>query len=114
MLKACLNGGRSREEDPAVPITPEAIAADAARCAALGAGAVHVHPRDQAGRESLADHAISATVAAIRSAVPGLPVGVSTGDWIEPRPQARIDAIRSWSVWVNGVLAPLTITSPRS
>jgi uncharacterized protein (DUF849 family) len=98
VLKACLNGSRTRDEHPAVPITPEAIAVDAARCAALGVAAVHIHPRDGSGNESLADDWVAAALTAIRSAVPGLPVGISTGAWIEQRPQARTAAVRSWAV----------------
>jgi uncharacterized protein (DUF849 family) len=98
VLKVCLNGGRAPEEHPAVPVTPEAVAADAARCAALGAGAAHVHPRDGAGRETLDAGAVAATLNALRAAAPALPIGVSTGAWIEPRAAARIAAIRSWTV----------------
>ncbi|MEH0830470.1 MULTISPECIES: 3-keto-5-aminohexanoate cleavage protein [unclassified Micromonospora] len=98
MLKACLNGGRGRDEHPAVPVTPAELAADAARCADLGVAAVHVHPRDAAGVESLAPAAISDALAAIRAARPGLPVGVSTGAWIEPDPAARVAAVRAWTV----------------
>ncbi|NBE82046.1 3-keto-5-aminohexanoate cleavage protein [Micromonospora rubida] len=98
MLKACLNGGRSRAEHPAVPVTPAELAADAARCAALGVAAVHVHPRDAAGAESLDPVAVDAAVAALRAACPGLPVGVSTGAWIEAEPAARVAAVRAWRV----------------
>ena len=79
MLKACLNGGRGREAHPAVPLTPAELAADAVRCAALGVAAVHVHPRDEAGVESLRPAVIADALTAIRAARPGLPVGVSTG-----------------------------------
>jgi uncharacterized protein (DUF849 family) len=37
-------------------------------------------------------------VEAVRAACPGLPVGVSTGAWIEPDPVRRLDLIRSWSL----------------
>ncbi|MEV4464544.1 3-keto-5-aminohexanoate cleavage protein [Micromonospora echinofusca] len=97
MLKACLNGARTRAEHPAVPITPAELAADAARCAGLGADAVHVHPRDADGRESLHPSVIAAALEAIRAARPGLPVGVSTGAWIEPEPAARVAAVRAWT-----------------
>lgn len=96
MLKVCLNGGRTREDHPAVPVTPAAVAADAARCVALGATAAHIHPRDDDGRESIAPSAIAATLIALRAAVPDLPVGVSTGAWIERQSAARIAAIWSW------------------
>ncbi|MFF5179191.1 3-keto-5-aminohexanoate cleavage protein [Micromonospora sp. NPDC000316] len=98
MLKACLNGGRGSAEHPAVPIAPAELAADAARCAALGVAAVHVHPRDSAGIESLHPDAIAEALAAIRTTRPGLPVGVSTGAWIEPDPAARVAAVRAWQV----------------
>ncbi|MEU8170360.1 3-keto-5-aminohexanoate cleavage protein [Micromonospora sp. NPDC049004] len=98
MVKACLNGQRSRAAHPAVPVTPAELAADAARCAALGVAAVHVHPRNAAGVESLHPTVIADALTAIRAARPGLPVGVSTGAWIEPDPAARVAAVRSWSV----------------
>ncbi|MEH1101682.1 3-keto-5-aminohexanoate cleavage protein [Micromonospora sp. CPCC 205561] len=97
MLKACLNGSRGRDEHPAVPVTPAELAADAVRCARLGVGAVHVHPRDDAGRESLHPSVVAAALEAIRGARPGLPVGVSTGAWIEPEPAARVAAVRAWT-----------------
>ncbi|MET8268372.1 3-keto-5-aminohexanoate cleavage protein [Micromonospora arida] len=98
MLKACLNGGRGREAHPAVPLTAAELAADAARCAALGVAAVHVHPRDEAGVESLRPAVIADALTAIRTARPGLPVGVSTGAWIVPDPAARVAAVRAWPV----------------
>ncbi|GAA0581324.1 3-keto-5-aminohexanoate cleavage protein [Paractinoplanes ferrugineus] len=92
-IKACLNGGR-----PA-PASPTDLAAEAAAAVAAGAEAVHVHPRDPAGRESLAAEDIGAALVAIRRAVPGLRVGVSTGLWITggdaPRRAAHIAAWRA-------------------
>ncbi|WP_328338862.1 3-keto-5-aminohexanoate cleavage protein [Micromonospora sp. NBC_00421] len=98
MWKASLNGTRSRAEHPAVPLTAAELAADAVRCAALGVAAVHVHPRDAEGVESLSPLVIADAVTAIRAARPGLPVGVSTGAWIAPDPTARVAAVRAWSV----------------
>lgn len=40
--------------------------------------------------------ACDAAVAAIRAAVPGLPVGVSTSEVIDPDPFARAAAVRAW------------------
>ncbi|MEU1242522.1 3-keto-5-aminohexanoate cleavage protein [Micromonospora parva] len=98
MLKACLNGGRDRRAHPAVPLTAAELATDATRCAALGVAAVHVHPRDEAGAESLRPAVIADALTAIRAARPGLPVGVSTGAWISPDPAARVAAVRAWQV----------------
>lgn len=96
MLKVCLNGRRSPGEHSALPITPAQLAADATACAGLGVGAVHLHPRDDAGRETLAVREVDATVRTVR-AVCGLPVGVSTGAWMEPEPDRRAAYAASWN-----------------
>lgn len=98
MLQACLNGARARAEHTALPITPAEIAADAVAARAAGAMALHVHPRDRNGAESLRAHDIAETVLAVRKAVPGMPVGVATGAWVEPDPDRRVAFIREWQV----------------
>ena len=95
-MKACLNGGRTRSEHPAVPLTPAEVAADAIAVRRAGAFAVHVHPRDGAGQQRLGVRACDAAVAAVRAAVPGLPVGLSTAEAIDPDPFARAAAVRAW------------------
>jgi uncharacterized protein (DUF849 family) len=95
-IKACLNGGRSREEHPAVPRTPSELAADAIAVRRAGAFAVHVHPRDADGAQTLDAAACDAAVAAIRAAVPGLPVGLSTSEAIDRDPFARAAALTAW------------------
>ncbi len=95
-VKACLNGARSREELAGVPLTPEELAADAIAVRDAGAFAVHVHPRDAGGAQTLAADACEAAVAAIRAAAPGLPVGFSTSEAIHPDPFARAAAVGAW------------------
>ena len=95
-VKACLNGGRTRAEHPAVPLTPAELAADAVAVRRAGAFAVHVHPRDAQGAQTMKARACDAAVAAIRRAAPGLPVGLSTAETIDPDPFARAAAIRAW------------------
>ncbi|MDH2427684.1 3-keto-5-aminohexanoate cleavage protein [Sphaerisporangium sp. TRM90804] len=98
LLKACLNGSRRPGEHPLLPLTPEEAAADAVAVRAAGAGAVHVHPRDSGGRESLAAEDVGAVVAAVRAASPGLPVGVSTGLWITGGDVVRRrEAVGAWA-----------------
>ena len=63
---------------------------------AAGAFAVHVHPRDGAGAQTLAASACDAVVTAIRAAAPGLPVGLSTAENIDPDPFARAAAVGAW------------------
>lgn len=97
-LQACLNGTRARRHHPAVPLTPDELAADAAAVVRAGATGVHVHPRDATGRESLAAEDIGAAVAAVRDAVPGHAISVSTGLWITRRDvDERARLVAGWA-----------------
>ncbi|HXO06584.1 MAG TPA: 3-keto-5-aminohexanoate cleavage protein [Solirubrobacteraceae bacterium] len=95
-MKACLNGGRSRSENPAVPQTSSELAADAIAVRRAGAFAVHVHPRTAGGAQTMNAAECDAAVAAIRAAVPGMPVGLSTSEAIARDPFARADAVKTW------------------
>jgi uncharacterized protein (DUF849 family) len=65
---------------------------------AAGASAIHMHPRDHGGAESLHDSAISPAVAAVRAALgAGVGVGVSTGAWFLPDPADRLAAVATWT-----------------
>ena len=96
LLQAALNGDRTKADHQAVPLSPEELAADAAACVAAGAGAIHMHPRDPEGRETLEPRVIDAAALAVREAC-GAPVGVSTGAWIEPDLERRLELISGWS-----------------
>jgi uncharacterized protein (DUF849 family) len=97
-LKACLNGPRRVGAHPALPVTPAQLAADARAVAAVGAEAVHMHPRNSDGVESLRAGDIGGAVRAVRSAVGGMPIGVSTGLWVTGRDvELRQTVVASWS-----------------
>ena len=74
LIQVALNGGTTRAEHAAVPITPDELAAEARAAQLAGAGAFHLHPRDSAGAETLAPEHVLGSVAAVRAAT-GLPVG---------------------------------------
>jgi uncharacterized protein (DUF849 family) len=95
-LEAAINGSRSASDHAALPVTPAEQARTAAACRDQGADAVHVHVRDDQGRETLAAGVVGALMMAVRSAAPALPVGVSTGAWIVPDPVARVSKVRDW------------------
>jgi uncharacterized protein (DUF849 family) len=97
LLKACLNGGRQLDDHPRCPITPAELAADGAAAVAAGAEALHVHPRDEDGFESLAAHDVAATVEAMREIVDA-PIGVTTGAWIMPDADERLRTIEGWTL----------------
>jgi uncharacterized protein (DUF849 family) len=97
MLQACLNGGRTRGEHPAVPVTPAELAADARRAVEAGADELHVHPRAADGRETLEPEAVAAVVVAIRESCPGVPLGLTTGLWTAgDDPERRLRLVASW------------------
>jgi uncharacterized protein (DUF849 family) len=98
LLKAAINGRRSQSEHPAIPINPSQQAHQAVIAVAAGAGAIHVHPRNAGGHESLASSDVAAALQAIRTACPTIPVGVSTGAWIVPNLDARLALIEGWNV----------------
>ena len=98
LVQAAINGGRTRAEHPALPITSAQRAAESSAAVAAGARAIHVHVRDADGRESVAAGDVAAALEAIRSACPGIPVGVSTAAWIVKDSARRLALVRSWSV----------------
>ena len=96
LLKAALNGARVSGEHPALPVLPEQLAAAGAAAVAAGAGALHLHVRTRGGEDSLVAGPLAETLRAVRAACPGIPVGISTGAWIEPDAERRLTAVRSW------------------
>src|SRR5689334_8028908 len=96
LIKACLNGGRGRDEHPALPLTPTELAQAARAAVDAGAGALHMHPRDLHGAQSLAADDVAAAVAAVRAACPGVLVGGTTIATIEPDVARRVALLRGW------------------
>jgi uncharacterized protein (DUF849 family) len=96
LLQATLNGGLSKATHPAMPESVEELARDAAACARAGAGAIHLHPRDAEGRERLDAEVVDRVVVRVREAC-GIPVGVTTGAWIQPGLDRRVALVRAWS-----------------
>jgi uncharacterized protein (DUF849 family) len=95
LLQAALNGARAPDEHPALPLTPEQLAADAHAVVAEGARSVHIHVRDADGAESLDPGDVAAALTAVRAATPGTEISLSTGLWIAGHD--RLDLIRAWT-----------------
>jgi uncharacterized protein (DUF849 family) len=98
MLQVCLNGARTPAEFAALPVSPTDLATAAAGAVAAGAADIHLHPKTPDGADSLDPDVVAAAVSAVRAAVPGVPVGVTTGAWTEPDPARRADLVRAWTV----------------
>lgn len=97
LLKVCVNGARLPEEHPALPVTPIEIARDCATAQAEGAQAVHLHVKDERGRDTFAPEPLAAVLRAVRTTAPKLRVGVTTGAWASPDPGDRVRAINRWT-----------------
>jgi uncharacterized protein (DUF849 family) len=100
LIKAAINGGRTREEHPAVPVSPAELAADVVECLKAGAGAIHLHVRSTSAdhsKESLDADDVARTIGAVLTVAPNEQIGISTGSWILPHP-ARLQAAANWAV----------------
>ncbi|MEU6538473.1 3-keto-5-aminohexanoate cleavage protein [Streptomyces sp. NPDC047000] len=97
-LKAAVNGGRSKTEHPAVPLTPRELAADTAAVLAAGADVVHLHVRDRDGGQTIEPGALAEVLREVRAVAPGAVVGTTTGLWTCSGPEERYDLVKSWDV----------------
>lgn len=100
MLQVTPNGGLGKDVHPHVPVRLDEVLADLRACLTLGATGVHLHPRDASGAESLDPEAVNEAGAAVRALARELgkdvEIGLTTGAWIEPDLERRIELIRSW------------------
>jgi uncharacterized protein (DUF849 family) len=99
LIEVALNGGRTRAEHPHVPCSPEEMTAAAKEAVAAGAGAAHFHARAADGRESLDADDVARAVAAVRTAIPGIPFGVSTGLWMVRDARERHEKVAAWKAF---------------
>jgi len=95
LLEAALNGSRVH---PAVPRSPDELARAARASVDAGARALHLHPFDSVGNETLMAEPCAAALRAVHAACPGIPVSLSTSAGIEPDSQRRRELVASWTV----------------
>jgi uncharacterized protein (DUF849 family) len=94
LLEAALNGNG---DHPALPRTPEELAAEARAAVDAGARVLHLHAYDDRGRETLAAEPCAAALRAVRAACPGVPISLTTSAAIEPDPGQRQRLVASWT-----------------
>jgi uncharacterized protein (DUF849 family) len=97
LLEAALNGSRTDEEHPAIPRTPEELAAEGRAAVEAGARVLHLHPCDDHGAETLAAEPCAAALLAVRAACPGIAISLSTSKDIEPDPSRRLKLVAGWT-----------------
>src|SRR5580698_5195499 len=98
MIQVALNGARAKGENSAIPFTVAEMAESARAAVAAGAGSVHFHVRGADGKESIAPPDVAAAVEAMSVVIPGVPVGVSTAEWIEMDSSKRCRLASEWTV----------------
>ncbi|NYI03358.1 uncharacterized protein (DUF849 family) [Allostreptomyces psammosilenae] len=79
-------------------MSAEELATAARAAVAAGAEDIHLHPKTPDGVDSLDPVVLARAVACVREAVPGVPVGVTTGAWTAPDAAERAALVRSWTV----------------
>ena len=82
LIKAAINGGRTRNDHAAVPVTTTELAADIVECLKAGAGAIHLHVRstsDSSEKESLDKEDVEQTIRAVMTVAPKERIGISPG-----------------------------------
>lgn len=68
----------TKADNPSVPVTPDEIADDAARCREAGAAIVHIHARDEDGRPTWRADVYADIIRKVRERCPDVIVCVST------------------------------------
>lgn len=96
LLKAAINGGRTRDEFPAVPLTAEQIARESAAALDAGADVVHAHARTASGAQTIDPEHVGAMVRAFREAAPEGIIGTTTGLWTCSGHEDRMRLIAAW------------------
>ncbi len=82
----------TKEQQPALPITPEEIANDVYECWQAGASIVHLHVRDRNGLPTQNSDVFNEVVKLIRERT-NIIVQVSTGGSVDMTPEERIQSI---------------------
>lgn len=85
---ACTGAETSKELQPALPITPEALARTAEECRAAGAAILHLHVRDDQGRPTQSVARFKEAIEAIRrksDIIIEITTGGAVGDTAEER-----------------------------
>lgn len=92
-IQIAINGSR---KDQIVPKTTESVVESAILSIEKGARSVHFHPRDDKGNETFKEVFVDNQIGELRTKLKNIPIGISTGEWIEPNLDKRLEQIGSW------------------
>ncbi|HEX6653185.1 MAG TPA: 3-keto-5-aminohexanoate cleavage protein [Thermoleophilaceae bacterium] len=102
LLQAALNGDR---DHPAVPRTPDELAAEGRAAVEAGARVLHLHAYDDDGLQTFDAEPCAAAIRAVRAACPGIPISLSTSAEIEPDPERRRAMVEPLGEAIDAALA---------
>lgn len=95
MIQIAVNGNR---QEKFIPKKKEEIVQSAVSAIEKGAETIHFHPRDADGKETLNAAVVDEQILELKRHLRQVPVGISTGEWIEPNLERRLAHIKSWRV----------------
>src|SRR4030095_10794510 len=98
ILQVALNGARTKDDNPNIPTTSEEILSEAKQSVTAGAQEIHFHVRDKNGKETLDGKFVTEQLSLLREHLSNIPIGISTGEWIEPNYEMRKKLIKEWTV----------------
>jgi len=96
LIKIALNGARKKTESEFIPHSLSEIEKEVKAVLPKGYLTFHIHCYDKQGRESLKPEDVDSLVLMVRNISPEIQLGISSGDWIEPDPEKRINYIKNW------------------
>lgn len=96
VIKVCLNGGRTKQEHVAVPITLDEIIRDIHVLQNLGVKHFHVHLRDMNGQETFENKVLAPQMQILRQRFPNLKIGLSSNLFNGMTPEIRHRKISEW------------------
>ncbi len=96
LLKAAINGGRTKAEHPAVPHTTDEIVAASRAAVAAGADVVHAHVLTETGEQTIHPDHIATWVRAMRAADSTVVIGTTTGLWTVSSHAERMSHVAGW------------------
>ena len=97
MIKIALNGGKSKEENPNLPVTLEEYKQEIDWFQAHGLHDFHIHFRDPAGLDTLEQKYVQPQWEALKSAFPGCRIGIGSPLLFGRTHEKRMEEIDAWT-----------------
>ena len=96
LIKIALNGARPKSENQYIPQSLDEIEKEVRAIHQIGYKVFHIHCYDKNGNESLKPEDVDNLVSRIKSISQDIQIGISSGDWIEPDFEKRVNYIKEW------------------